>query len=685
MLSTLVLLSVALGADFKSAGKVSVSGVSEVPLYASVDPDDPHWYVEASVGEAPLLLRIATEEAGLGLTEGAAARAGLKVSGSGKARGAKVASMKIGEATFAATTASVATITTYGVDGFIGIAAFPDLAWAIDPAKGVVKIGPTGSGSVAASVGTGLPYTQAAARDQRVGKEKLALGAVPVTVEARVSGVAMPTSLATGRPTSRVAREVEGESWFSVKGHPIPAHPLPAFEGAWVGETEMEWREVAVGALSGWATVARQGRGLAAPFLPPASLGQEVLGRSSLGLDAGTKLVSFAAATGNAAVPYTERLGERLKKAAEAPAAEGQDADAAKAELVGKLTPWVKFLAGTGEAAAAVAPAKQMADARPELCTTWHAYGSAQLDSGDAAGAVVSLTKAGELYQAWAVRPLAERTKLAASEARRRKSPDFDGVFAQDHSCHTAWGELARAHIAAGTPAAVAELYPRYLDLDDALPLAAGTALLELGDKAGAESAFRQAVQLSYLASGEARGGMMLATRDRSAKLALAQVDAAPAGKRDELRFLHVEAEIQRANGGSAAVVAALKAYLAINPGSASAWLALAREEQQAGGTGAEALAKAESVLATRVQLTPWSGSVQALRAEHLRLAGKLAEAAAAAELATKLAPTGALGWYVRSLVAEAAGNADVAAEARKRAARVGPVDPLYASLARGS
>jgi tetratricopeptide (TPR) repeat protein len=128
-----------------------------------------------------------------------------------------------------------------------------------------------------------------------------------------------------------------------------------------------------------------------------------------------------------------------------------------------------------------------------------------------------------------------------------------------------------------------------------------------------------------------------------------------------------------------------LKAYLAINPGSASAWLALAREEQQAGGTGAEALAKAESVIAARVQLTPWSGSVQALRAEHLRLAGKLAEAAAAAELATKLAPTGALGWYVRSLVAEAAGNADVAADARKRAARVGPVDPLYASLARGS
>lgn len=685
MLSTLLLLPVALGADFKAAGKVSVSAVSELPLYASVDADDPHWYVEATIGEAPLLLRIATEEAGLGLTESAAARAGLKVSGSGKARKANVASMKLGETTFATTSASMATISTYGVDGFIGIAAFPDLAWAIDPAKGVVKVGPTGSGSVAASVGAGLPYTQAAARDQRVGKEKLALGAVPVALEARVSGVAMPTSVATGRLTSRVAREVEGESWFSVEGHPMPAHPLPAVDGAWVGETEMEWREVAVGALSGWASVARQGRGLAAPFLPPASLGQDVLGRAALGLDAGTKLVSLAAATGNAAVPYTERLGERLKKAAEAPAPEGEDADAAKAALVVKLTPWVRFLAETGQAAAAVAPARQMTDARPELCTTWHAQGNAQLESGDAAGAVVSLAKAGELYQAWAVRPLAERTELAASEAKRRARPDFDGVFAQDHSCHTAWGELARAHIAAGNLGAVAELYPRYLDLDDGLPLAAGTALLELGDKAGAEAAFRQAVQLSYLANGEARGGMMLATRDRSAKLALAQVEAAPAEKRDELRFLHVEAEIVRANGGSAAVVAALKTFLGTHPHSASAWLALAREEQQAGGTGAAALASAESLLAARAQLTPRSASVQALRAEQLRLAGKLAEATTASELATRLAPTGALGWYVRSLVAEAAGNADVAADARKRAARAGPVDPLYASLARGS
>ncbi len=685
MLSVLLLLAGAQAAEFKSAGKVAISAVSEVPLYSAVNAEDAGWYVEATLGEKPLLLRLATEQEGLLLWESAATRAGLKVGGPEGKRTARVEGLQIGEARFSGITARIGRGSELGVDGAIGLAAFADLAWAVEPARGTVKLGPSGAGSVAASVGTLVPFTQAPERTQRVGKQKVSLSATPLVVEVRVSGVAVPAQLQSGQNSTSVIREVEEAPWFSVRGFPIAPVAFPAVEGAVRGEGETEWRELAVGGITAWTSVARFGMGFSAPFVPPARVGQDVLGRGSLGVDAGQHVVALAPAGDSAAVSYAERLGARLKAAAEEPAPAGQDADAAKAALVGKLSPWVDFLMATDQAGAAVAPARQVAEARPELCTGWHAYGNAQLATGDAAGAVVSLTRAGELYQAWAKLPLAERTERAGNEAVHSKSADFDGVYAQNHSCHTAWGDLARAQLVAGNPGAVSALYPRYLDLDAGLPLAAGSALLQLGDKAAAEAAFRQAVQLSLLAESDARGGMMLATRERSTKLALAQVDAVAPARRDELRFLHVWAELLRAQGGSAAVVAGMREHLTHNPGSAAAWLVLAREEAAAGTASVEALAAADAVITARAALTPRSGVVQALRAEHLRLSGKLAEAEAAAERATTLAPSEASGWYVRSLVAEQGGNAERAADARRRASAAGVADPLYASLVKGT
>jgi hypothetical protein len=165
MFSFLLFVAAAEAGEFKSAGSAAVSSEAELPLFAGIDPEDPYWYVEAKIGETPLLLRIATEAEGLGLTEAAAARAGLKPTGKEGQQTAAVASLQLGTVTVTRIKANVAALSdlAYGVDGRIGIAAFPDLAWAIEPAKGTVKIGPSGPNSVADSVGAGVAFSQARA------------------------------------------------------------------------------------------------------------------------------------------------------------------------------------------------------------------------------------------------------------------------------------------------------------------------------------------------------------------------------------------------------------------------------------------------------------------------------------------------------------------------------------------
>ncbi len=687
MFSILLLVSAAQSADFKPAGVGIAEAVVELPLYSGVSDDDPFWYIEGKIGAHPVLLRIATEAEGLTLTPAAAARASLKLAGKEGEQTSSGLVVALGSAGLHKVKARIGPVNEfgYGVDGVVGIAAFPELAWAVEPSKGSVKVGPSGASSVADSVGEAVAFTQWNKAERKVGNDKMKIGATALAITAKVSGVEVPVVLASGRLTSRVAREAEGADWFALAKHPNVVYALPPVDGAWSGETEIEWREVGVGGVSVWTEVERSGSGLRYPLVLPGHLGQDVLARSSLGLDAGRKTIALAAGAPSAAASYADILGVRLKVAAEAAAAEGLDADTASSALVGKLTPWIDFLLTTGQPSLAVEPAKRVAEARPGLCTGWHTYGTAQLASGDAAGAVASLGRAAELYQAWAKRPLPERSALAASEGKRSKAADFDGLWAQAHSCHTAWGHLASAQLVRGNPAAVAQLYPQHRDLDVGLPLAAGTALLRLGNPAGAEAAFRQAVQLSLLGSAEARGGMMLATRARSPKLALAQVGATPLDHRGELRFLHTWAEILRADGGSDAVVAALRQHLAQRPGSAAGWLVLASEQAGSGASPAESLAAAERLLSAAAAVTPRSAEIHALRGELLRLAGKLDEAGAAAEKATTLSPGLGLGWYVRSLVSGAAGQAERAAEMRKQAAACGVANPLYASLVAGS
>ncbi|GDX82012.1 hypothetical protein LBMAG42_38230 [Deltaproteobacteria bacterium] len=686
MLPVLLIAALASAAEYKPSGKATVSGVSELTLYAPPVSHEAGWYVQAKVGEEALLLRLGSggrgeDGYGVRLTPGAAKRIGVKVTGKEGKETAQVSGLTLGTVTIA-TKAGVGPIGhPSDVDGIIDVAGYPELAWAIEPAAGKVKVGPTGSGNVAEAIGAGRPYTQSAKFKQKIGKDKATIWAKTLTGEATVSGVTLPASYSLDG-NSAVAAEVDGGAdWYEVAGVPNPTWPLPGVEGLRIGEREVEWREIAVAGTPVWAPVLRAGAGLSYRFSLPAQVGFNVLSRFDVGIDAGAHTIALRPSAGGPRASYVEIAEATLRAKLDKPPAEGADADATRTASAAAIAPLVKFYNGVGKYSQGVETGKRWTELEPERCTSWHAYGAALVGEGKVAAAKEPLRKAAELYQAWAVRPLAERTELAGSEAKRSKAPGFDGVWSQPHSCFTAWSGLAEALVANGEYAAVAEIYPKYADLDSTLPLVAGNALLLQGNPAGAEAAYRQALQLSYTDNGFARGGMMLATRSRSLDLALAQFEGVVDEEQWTLRFFLVYGELLRQKGGSAASEAGLAAFLGKTPWSIPGWLALANEQVAAGHSNADALAKAQALLATRLATTPDVGAAHAWNAEALRLSGKLAEAATEAERAQALDPSNPLGLFVLARVAESAGDAPRAAALRLRAGQAGAWDPFYASL----
>lgn len=684
MLPVLLIAALASAAEYKPSGKATVSGVSELTLYAPPVSHEEGWYVQAKVGEESLLLGLGSggrgEDAyGLRLTKAAAKRIGVKVK-QGK-EDAQVTGLTLGAVTIDVK-AGVGDIARQAdVDGLIDIAAFPELAWAIEPASGKAKVGPSGAGSVAEAIGAGHPYTQSAKFKQKIGKEKVTIRGRTLLAEATISGVNLPASYSLDGGGA-VNLEVDGGAeWYQVAGVPNPTFPLPPVEGIRFGEQEFEWREFTVFGVPVWAPVLRAGEGLSYRFSVPAVVGFDVLSRFDVGIDAGAHTLALRPSAGGPRASYVEIVEAALRAKLDKPPAEGADAEEMRAASAEAIAPLVEFYTGVGKFGQAVEAGKRWTELEPERCTSWQGYGVALLSDGKAAAAKEPLRKAAELYQPWSVRPLAERTELAGSEAKRSKTPGFDGVWSQPHSCFTAWSDLAQAFVANGEYAAVAELYPKYADLDSALPLVAGNALLLQGNLAGAEAAYRQALQLSYNGNGYARGGMMLATRARSLDLALAQFDGVVDEEHWTLRFFLVYGELLRQKGGSAGAEAGLQAFLARMPWSVPAWLALANEQAAAGHPNAESLAKVQALLAPMLATTGDNGVLHAWNAEALRLSGKLAEAATEAERAQALDPSNALGLYVLSRVAESAGDAPRAAALRLRAGQNGAGDPFYASL----
>lgn len=688
----LFLAAPAFAADAKPAGDAQLAGPVEVPLYGGVDGADPYHYVEFVVGEQKLLMRLATGYDDVRLTEAAAKRLGLKAKGDDKK--AKVESATIGGLALSGVTVKVTGLadTDFDADGELGLAAFPQLAWAIVPSQGVVRFAPAESGAqlVAQVGGQTLDYRGSGVRKEKLGKEKETLEATPYVVAGTWSGVTIDTELVTQTRTDMIPRELEEPTPYTVKDVAPAKIDLPDAPSFEVGVERYETREASVGGITATTIVARRGLGPKWVYLTHAQVGQDVLGAVDLAVDPVNHKLAMKAADTVTRASFTPTVEARLRKALEAKAAEGetptdkQVQDARK----GGIPALSAFLWSTGRTDEAIELSRELTRLQPEACTSWLGLGSQLLDAGKAQDAVEPLTRAADLYLPWSQISLAERKDLAKDYAgAQEKETAWDGPVPQDHACHVAVGKLALAKVALKDAAAVAQLYPARLDLDPGLAIAGGLAALQAGKADVAEAAFRQAVKLTVGEEPEeARAGLFLALAARDPALAQAQLvrTRGRVGTGYDPYVLQVWAADVRARQGAAAAVAALKALVDTDPDAGPVQLAYGQALAAAGDTAGAAKAYAAAAQDTEraLKLTPRHEGVLAVRAMTLAAQGNAAEAQKLAEQATKASPNFGLSWIAMADAAQAAGDATKAAEYRKRAGALELDNPIYAQLA---
>lgn len=698
-LATLVLGTFVPGtalAKDKPAGSIEVADVVEVPLYAGLDPADPAWFVQLDVGDKPLLLRVATGHSELRVTEAAAKRVGLKVTGGEGKKKAKLAEGKLGAATIVDATVTIATpgpeVPFDDYDGWIGLPGFPDAAWAVLPSEGKLKIAPAAKGAeLLSGFGTPVDYAVSETRKVKVGTEKEELKGGAIVAPVAFSGAETRASLKTEFVNTWLVREAEGQDLYTVKGaEPRDPMKLPAAPAWKAGERTMETRDVGLGGQTVTTTLDRRGQGPVSAYALWASVGQDVLGNFDLALDTANKKLALRPVTESKLADWAPTKEKALRDALTPKAAEGAEAPDAKAvedAKKGGLGPLADFLASRGRLDEAVEARRELATLDAQSCTAWLGLGETLLEAGRPADAVEPLSKAAELYLPWSQLPLAERKAIAEDKAKaEKKGGAWEGSNPQDHACHVAPGLLAQAKVAQKDAAAVAALYPARLDLDPGLPLAAGTAALQKGDLEAAQAAFRQAIKLTIGEEAEeARAGLFLALREKDLGLALQQLERtrfrAEDGTDPQLVRLYVAA--LQATAGAPATVKALEDVLASDPGDVVLLTELGRVKAASGdAAGAEkAFAAATARLATLTARTPADPRLWALKAQLLAASGKVDDARAAAEKATKAAPGSGLAWLALADVETAAGNAAAAAEHLKRAGAVDVGNPAYAQL----
>jgi cytochrome c-type biogenesis protein CcmH/NrfG len=664
-------------------------GVVDVPLYAGPGAEDPFFYVEAMAGESPLLLRVATGHNQLRLTTAAATALGVKIHGKEGAQTAEVDSLTLGGATLTDIDVNIAEITASGavpVDGELGLPALSDLAWALLPSQGVLRLAPAATGLPAGA--TKFPTADFdALREEKVkvGSEKQRVPGAPIALPVSWSGTEVLAGWKVEEGHSWVAREVEGGFTYTMKGVEKPTVKLPAAPTVQEGETPSEYRVVRVAGTDVATSVMRVGQGPIWFFAVNAAVGIDVAGHFDLVVNPAQHEASLTPVTATRLADYAPRMEARLKKAIDVAGKEAET-DVARADAKRAATvPYADWLHARGQFDAEVAVRKQIAEGDPDVCTGWTYLGAAWLAAGHPAEAVDALTRADTLYAAWAPLPLEERRALEEDYAEaKKKQATWTGTVPQDHACHVAPGLIAEARLQQRDFAAVAALYPARLDLDPTLPRAAGIAALQSGDTERAQAAFRQAEKLDGPGSDAAsRTGLFFAYQKANPQLAQEQLEAirfAWQGQTDPV-LVRLYAEALRPSGKA---VQALQSALAADPSDAVLLTQLGLEQALAGDTGgaSASFGDAEKRLKERLALAPQNGRSWAAYSHLLLAAGRVEEARTAADNAVRLSPEAGTAWLALAEVEAAAGDPTKAGEHRARARALWVTHPAYAALA---
>ncbi len=688
----LALVSSAGASPLPSAGNASASGVVEVPLLAGPSRNDPYFYVEAKVGEETLLLRLVTEHPFVLLSDGAVKRLQLKMKGKDHPdtayvdeKHAQVATMALGGATLSEVAVHPYPLrrdeAVLGVDGEIGLAGFPSVAWAFVPSKGVLRIAPAAEAAplLAAIGGVAVPFRTNAGTKEKVGKDKVTMDVTPYVIPVAFSGVELPTELRLG-VGSRLATEIEGGTPYHYADIEIAPIALPPAPGRADGEGRDEWRELTVAGTRVWSWVERAGGGPAYRYAVNAEIGVDVLRNFDFAVDPAHQALAMKGGVAPLRGDGAAVIDARLKKAVDEAGKDAKD-DAARAEARrGALASYAAFLQERGDAAA-VPVWKEVAEGEPERCDHWLNYGKVLRRAGSPADAIDALTRADSLYTTWAGVSLAERVDLEERYAAgKKKKETWEGTVPQDHVCATAAGRLALSRLDQRDSAAVAALYPARLDLDAVLPTVAGIDALRAGRADAAQAAFRQAERLDGVArNSNARLGLFLAFQGTSVEQARVQLEDIQFQfmGRTEPHAVELYAAALRPSGQA---IAALEAAVAQHPGDAVLLTQLGVEQNLAGDAAAAARSFTAAEARFKDDLAAVAGgSALAEYAWYLTAVGRAADARPVADQAVTLMPDSGLAWLARSRAEADPAQARVYLEQARRAWLL---NPAYAMLA---
>ncbi len=622
---------------------------ASLPLYGGLQATDPFFYVEARAGGQPLFLRIESSSAEVRLTSAAAARVGARPRG----RVGRIDVLGLGPVSLTHVVVEVdrGDPLAYGVDGTIGLLAFPNVSWAVLPSAGVVAVAPASEGAALVKALDVPPASQVDpahlhTRRVRIGGSPVELRPDVLLFPGLISGAALLAAWDTGAGTTATNPEPP------TAGGP-PSTPLPAV-GSWsYGTAQFEPREV-------FGILAEVRHGIeASPWLPrvPATVGIDVAEHFDLALDNAGHQAAVRPASGLVKADYGPALEARLVAAV--PPEDGTAVGAQRRfQALGAVA---TFLHVRGRSTDEAVARKLLTALAPGDCEAWLAYGEVLLDLGRPADAAAPLTKADELQ-------------------------------GPPGTCSAAPGKLAYAKLLQGDLAGVEELYRRPTD-DPGLARAAGLAAWLRGDEQAAQTRFLQAVAVNQPGDDEAaRIGLFVAGRTDDRALASEQLRPTRFryDGRTDLLTLALWADDRRAAG---TVLADLQALAQESPVDPVILAQLTREQERAAATGGspesaaqakETRLRALGVFEAALASTPRDGRMWADYAIFLVTLGSFDDAREAVHLARLFAPGCADTWLATAMLASLDPDGGTGAEASdffKRAGTVGYENPAYATL----
>jgi|GEM_PF-5518911 len=725
------------------AGTLDIQGNVEVPLY-----DVPGYemvpVVAAQVGETRLFLALLPGVDEIALTGPGAAALGLEAKEVEEGINvATVETLQVGELTISGaevfttggesiarwnSNASIGRPNVLSIDGYIGLDAYPALAWAVVPSAGVVRFA-RGDGGDALVSGVHTPFaptSDMAAQEvpasyfnpsivMKQGKS-YQLSRANVQTVGTVEGALSTVTIDYQTLFSSVARSMVPADLDTMPREGMKTGMLTLG----LGQDSFPVRAIVDGGPDIWDSVDSD------ELTAKVSLGRNVIGRYDIARNNKTGAIAFKRVEKprrNDPVPLMLADAEAaLKKSMEAPT-----------DAVAEVQKDTTLPKGTAAAWKAVAKAREAAGDyegsleawhtaakfEPNGCQGWMEYGARVLDYGKPATATDALTKASSLYHSWwdwtpEVRAeLGEILEKADEEgqdyyfqpedigfvevqgirehdvamgAPAPKVPETGAlVKKQPDSCDAADGYLARIELLKGNFDAVEKLYRDTFDLDPYVADIQGTAAVVKGAPQLADEAFRQAIIREW------HTGPDPIRRAALAQAYIAREDRASADKlltrglelSSNLTLHDQWAENSLALRELGPTIRLAKARAEANPNDPFAQLAAAKLAIDAGreGQAKPDLDRARAALDFAQAYFRTRGSTYVALARYNVLTGNLPMAMEHAKKAIELAPEAGTSWAIGAEVAEAQGDATQAQVYRKKAVQVSPTVVPFAKV----